>query len=319
MSLLSRRLVRIVVSHFFICVGPLPFCGATFAANASPTILTKITGEGGEIQYDFARNPNNGWYLESGQTYRFKLGFKQGERTSSHPVEVATVTVDHANPYHGTPSLALQIIARKEIKPRSTAYYKVSVSSKQERDGLALPLTSGETFVHSFAMKIDPKSSIDDDAPVIFEQFWQGSPFSAPVSLVMLSANDARGLNWPDAGPRGNFALKLTNDNHAPLHRFPTKAVLVDLGPISVGVWMVWQVDVTPSPSQPAGEVRVLRDGKQVADVAHHKVGFDPANPQYDTQRPAKQFAGVDILLYRKNGDSFQRVYFDDVSLGIDR
>jgi hypothetical protein len=278
-----------------------------------------MTGAGGVVQYDFARNPNNGWYVEQGNPYRFKLGFKQGERASAHPIEVATVTVDPHNPYQGTPSIALQIIGRQEDRPRSTAYYKVSISSKQERDRLQLPLLDGETFIHSFAMKIDPKSSIADGAPVFFEQFWQGSPFSAPVSLTMVSADDARGMNWSDVGPRGSFAIKLTDDDHAPLHRFRTKAEYIDLGPISTGVWMTWQVRVTPSPGQAAGEVRILLDGKQVADVTHHKVGFNPGNPQYADQRPAKQFAGVDILLYRKNGDSFQRIYFDDVSLSVIR
>jgi hypothetical protein len=297
----------------------LVLCGASVAAGATTTVLTEMTGEGGQVQYDFPRDPGNGWYVESGTPYRFKLGFKQGERASAHPVEVATVSVDPAERYDGTPSIVLQIIARHEDEPRSTAYYKVSVSSKQEKDMVKLPLLGGETLVHAFAMKIDPKSWIADGAPVVFEQFWQGSPFAAPVSLIMFSPDDARGMNWPDVGPRGNFAIKLNDDDHGPLHRFPTKAQYVDLGPIAVGVWMTWQVHVTPAPRQAAGEVQVFHNGKRVADVTHHKIGFDPSNPEYGTKRPSDQIDAVDILLYRDNGNSFQRIYFDNVSLSVVR
>jgi hypothetical protein len=37
----------------------------------------------------------------------------------------------------------------------------------------------------------------------------------------MLSADDARGMNWSDVGAHGNFAIKLNDDDHAPLHKFP--------------------------------------------------------------------------------------------------
>ena len=294
-------------------------CGASVAAHAATTILTQLAGEGGNVQYDFQANPGNGWFVQSGNPYRFKLGFKQGERTSTHPIEVATVTVDPRERYQGTASIALQIIARHENQPRSTAYYKVAVSIKQEKDHFKLPLTGGETFVQSFAMKIDPKSSLQDGSPVIFEQFWQGSPFAAPVSLTMVSPHDAYAKKWTDVGRLGNFALKLNDDDHAPLHKFRTNTEFVDLGPIGVGAWMTWQIQVTPSPSQAAGAVQVFLDGKQVADVTRHKVGFDPSNPEYGSHRPASQFSSVDILLYRENGDSFQRVYFDDASLSIIR
>jgi hypothetical protein len=292
-------------------------CVAASEARAATTLLTNISGDGGAINYDILQNPNVGWYVENGETYHFKLGFKQGERLSPHPVEVATVRVDSSEEYLGRPSIALHINAPHEYKLGSTAYYKVSISSKQEKDHFKLPLFAGETFIHSFAMKIDPRSSIEDGAPVIFEQFWQGAPFAAPVSLIMFSVNDARGMHWSDVGPAGNFAIKLNDDDHEPLHRFPTKTEYVDLGPVVVGEWMTWQVHVTPCPSQAAGEVQVYRDGKKVADVTHHKVGFDPTNPEYADHRPPNQFRDVDVLLYRKNGDSFQLVYFNDVRLSI--
>jgi hypothetical protein len=295
------------------------FCAPSYSAWASSTLLTSMTGEGGKVLYDFTGKPGNGWYVESGSAYRFKLGFKQGERGSPQPIEVSTVTVDPHERYNGTASIALQIIARSENRPRSTAYYKVSVSSVKPGDPVKLPVRPGENFVQSFAMKIDPKFSIEDGAPIIFEQFWQGSPFSAPVSLTIVSPADAKRMNWPDVGPRGNFSLKINNDDHAPLHSFRTKTLSFDLGPITLGEWMTWKVHVIPSPRQAGGMVQVFLDGKQVADLTDQKIGFDRDNPEYSKYKPSTTFDDVDILLYRKNGPSFQRFYFDDVNLSIDQ
>ena len=55
-------------------------------------------------------------------------------------------------------------------------------------------------------------------------------------------------------------------------------------------------------------------DGREKLNLTKIKIGYDPENPQYADQKPSIHLAGVNVCLYRMNGQNHQRVYFDDLT-----
>ena len=291
------------------------FASVPSAPPARAKVFTRITGEGGALVYDLKADQGNGWYTEEGTDYQFKVGFKQGERDSKDPVRVATLTPTDAEHFRGTHSLRLQIDARSEARSKGAAY-KVAVASFKPKDAFRPPVLEARDWYHGFAMKIDAgyyKLPEGAGQEVIFEQFHQGSPFHPPLSLVIVNERDARERGWKDAGNDGHFALMLIDDDHGPLNTLPGKPLYYDLGPVTTGKWIEWVVRVRPSPAKPEGAVTVYMDGAVKLDLDKVKVGYDPANPQYAGHKPPPYFDYADVLLYRTNGDNFQRVFFDEV------
>ena len=81
------------------------------SSTSHAELISHITAEGGMVKYDLTKDPANGWYSEPNSSYSFKLGFKQGERTTPLPVLVATVTTTNAEHFRGAEALALKISA----------------------------------------------------------------------------------------------------------------------------------------------------------------------------------------------------------------
>jgi hypothetical protein len=293
----------------FACV----LAAATGSVGAK--LFTRITAEDGSVQYDLKANEGNGWYTEIGSDYRFKVGFKQGERASKDPVLVATLKTTDAEHYRGTHALEFQIDARTETRSKGAAY-KVALASFKPKDPFSPSVLEARDWYHGFAMKIDPsnyKLPEDPGQELTFEQFHQGSPFHPPIALIIANERDAKDQGWKDAGKDGNFALRLIDDDHGPLNTLPGKPQYYDLGPVTTGKWISWVVRVRPSPVKPEGAVSVSMDGVVKLDLANIKVGYDRQNPQYTSHKPPTFFDYADVLVYRVNGDNFQRFFFDEI------
>jgi hypothetical protein len=277
--------------------------------------FTCITGDGGALEYDLKANEGNGWYTESGTDYRFKVGFKQGERDSRDPVLVATLKITDAEHFRGTHALQFQIDARSETKSKGAAY-KVALASFKPKDPFSPSILGPRDWYHGFAMKIDAgcyKLPEGAGQELTFEQFHQGSPFHPPVCLLILNEHDATARGWKGAGKDGNFALRLIDDDHGPLNTLKGDPQYYDLGPVTTGRWIKWVVRVRPSPTNAQGAITVYMDGTAKVDLTSIKVGFDPNNPQYTTHKPPPFFDYADVLIYRPNGDNFQRFFFDEI------
>ena len=283
------------------------------ASTASAEVFTHITAENGVIEYDLAKDQGNGWYSEPPGAYRFKLGFKQGERDSATPVHVATLRPTNEEHFKGQSALELQITAYEEKKSLRAAH-KVSISSVSPKDPFAPQVAVPKDWYHSFALKIDAAShQLPREAGerLIIEQWWQGSPFHPPVTLSILNATDARSRGWPDAGTNGNFALVLRDDDHNAWEKSPGEARYFNLGPVQTGQWLKWILHVRPDPSGKDGAITVWLDGTEKLKLTRTAVGYDraryPAKPT-----PVKTLA-VDCCLYRPNGPSTQRFFFDEI------
>jgi hypothetical protein len=281
---------------------------------ASAAVFTLITGEGGVVDYDCTKDQGNGWYSEAGSDYRFKLGFKQSERKSDSPVQVAWIRTTTKEQYRGESAIELSIIANQEVQSRRAAY-KVDLASVKPGDAFTPPIDVPKDWFHGFSLKIDATQyqlPTGEGHHLLFEQWWQGSPFHPPVSLVVLNEAEAKKLNWSDANPDGNFALVLRDDDHDPDSVRGGDPRSFNLGPVKKGAWMRWVVHVRPDPTGKDGAVTVLLDGQELVKLERTKVGYDPGNyPQ--KPRPAKTIPYVGCCLYRRNGDQTQKFYFDDI------
>jgi len=291
-------------------------------------VYTHLTAEDGAVEYDHIKDQGNGWYSEAGGKYRFKLGFKQGERNSVTPKLVATATPTQAEHFKGRSAMEFKIIANEEFKMSpdhaavvvngkklpTTAAYKVSIASVKPDDPFCPSILKPKDWYHSFAMKIDPKDyrlPEGDTGGLLFEQWWQGSPFHPPVSLMIFNEAVARAKGWADANPSGTFALVL-RDDHSALGKDKGNAQCFDLGPVKTGEWMQWIVRVRPDPSGKDGAVSVSLNGVMKLQREHIRVGYDLAHyPVKPT--PAKVIAYVDCCIYRVNGASSQCFYFDEI------
>jgi len=296
-----------------LCLAACLLAGS--ASPASAKLFTRITAEDGLLDYDLKADQGNGWYTEMGTDYRFKVGFKQGERDSKGPVLVATLKPTGAEHCRGTHALQLQIDARSETKSKGAAY-KVAIASFKPKDPFSPSVLEARDWYHGFAMKIDAgyyKLPEAQGQEVIFEQFHQGSPFHPPISLMIVNEHDAKARGWTNTGKDGHFALMLIDDDHGPLNTLPGQPRYFDLGPVITGKWIAWVVRVRPSPSKAEGAVTVYMDGTPKLDLSNIKVGYDPHNPQYAAHKPPPYFDYADVLIYRANGDNFQRIFFDEV------
>ncbi|MEI8288231.1 MAG: heparin lyase I family protein [Verrucomicrobiota bacterium] len=283
------------------------------SSTGSAEVFTHITAENGVVEYDIAKDQGNGWYSEPAGAYRFKLGFKQGERSSATPVHVATLRTTEVEHFKGKSALELQIKANEEKKSLRAAY-KVSISSVSPKDPFAPQAAVPKNWYHSFALKIDATSyqlPREADQRLIIEQWWQGSPFHPPVTLTILNETDARSHGWTDAGTNGNFALVLRDDVHNAWEKSPGTPRYFNLGPVKTGRWLKWILHVRPDPSGKDGAVTVWLDGTEKLKLTQTVVGYDrvryPAKPT-----PVKTFA-IDSCLYRSNGPSTQRFFFDEI------
>lgn len=275
--------------------------------------FTRITGDGGQVQYDLKEDEGNGWYIESSSPYRFKLGFKQGERSTTNPVQVATVGTTTKEHYVGNAAIEMEIVARDDVRSKRAAY-KVSLDSFGPHDSFAPSVMAPRDWYHGFAMKIDPGFyALPTEGHLLFEQWWQGSPFHPPVALVIVNQRESKANSWPDAGPKGNFALVLRDDEHNADEQTPGHPKLFNLGPVTTGQWLRWVLQVRPSAVEAKGAVRVVLNGKELLNLQNIKVGYDSANPQYHSHKPANKIATVNVCLYRLNGQNFQRFYFDEI------
>ena len=280
---------------------------------AAATVFTHLTAEGGAVDYDVTTNQNNGWYAEPAGNYRFKLGFKQGERASTNPVLVATLKTTDTEHFRGKAALELQLVARVEKKSLRAAY-KVDLSCVLPGDPFAPPVATPKDWYHSFALKIDaahyrlPAGSGQD---VIFEQWWQGSPFHAPVVLAILNESDTRSRGWPEANTNGNFALVLRDDEHNAWQAGPGQPRSYNLGPVKPGAWIHWVVCVRPAPSGKDGAVTVWMDGAEKLKLTNTAVGYDRA--RYPTKPTPGKTLAVGCCIYRLNGPNTQRFFFDEI------
>ena len=283
------------------------------ASTGSAEVFTHITAETGVVEYDLVKDQGNGWYSESTGAYRYKLGFKQGERDSATPVHVATLRTTEEEHFKGKSALELHIKANEEKKSLRAAY-KVSISSVSPKDPFAPQVAVPKDWYHSFVLKIDAASyrlPLEAGQRLIIEQWWQGSPFHPPITLSILNEPDARSHGWTDAGTNGNFALVLRDDNHNAWEKSPGEARTFNLGPVKTGQWLKWIIHVRPDPSGKDGAVTVWLDGIEKLKLTQTVVGYDrsryPVKPT-----PVKTFA-IDCCLYRLNGPSTQRLFFDEI------
>ena len=292
-------------------------------------VFSHVTGEGGVVEYDHIKDQGNGWYHEAGGTHRFKLGFKQGERYTATPKLVATFKTTKAEHFKGSSAIELKIIANEEVKKRpsgelilvagkklpTTAAYKVAIASVKPDDAFCPAALIPKDWYHSFAMKIDASDyslPAGDGGALLFEQWWQGSPFHPPVSLEIFNEVKARANGWADANPNGNFALVICDDAHDAIGKSRGKAQCYNLGPVKTGAWMQWIVHVRPDPSGKNGAVGVTMNGVEKLKLDHITVGYDPAHYS-GKPAPSKVIAYVDCCIYRLNGPSAQCFYFDEI------
>jgi hypothetical protein len=282
-------------------------------SSASATVFTRLTAEEGAVDYDYLKDQGNGWYAEPASNYRFKLGFKQGERASAHPILVATLKATQAEHFRGKAALELQIGARQELKSLKAAY-KVDISSVVPSDPFSPPVAIPKDWYHGFALKIDAADYQLPTGPgqqLTFEQWWQGSPFHPPVALVLVNEIDARSQGWPDANPKGNFALVLRDDDHNAWESGPGRPRYYNLGPVKTGQWIPWIVRVRPSPSGQDGGVTIWMDGAEKFKLTNTAIGYQRA--RYRTKPAPARSLAVGCCIYRTNGLSTQRFFFDEI------
>jgi hypothetical protein len=283
------------------------------AAVSRAETFTRITAEHGVVQYNLQQNAADGTYTEPSSSYRFKLTFKQGERNTSEPVLVGALKTTQAEHFRGESAIQIQIDARDEVKSTKAAY-KVSIDNVGGHDRFTPLVAKPVDWYHGFAMKIDPAYyKLPDTGELLFEQWWQGTPFHPPVALVIVNPKDCAAKGWTDAGIDGNFALMLRDDDHNALNTMPGEPQYFNLGPVTTGKWLRWIIHVRPSPIEAAGGVTVILDGEEKLKLDRVRVGYNPANPQYADHKPSNRLASVNVCLYRLNGQNFQRFLFDEI------
>ncbi|HZZ29999.1 MAG TPA: heparin lyase I family protein, partial [Pirellulales bacterium] len=223
---------------------------------------------------------------------------------------IQTVTAEH---YSGNSALQIQIDGRDEIDTTKAAY-KASIDSVTSYDKFSPRVLEPADFYHGFAMKIDPSYyKLPATGDLLFEQWWQGSPYHPPVSLVIVSPADCAAHGWNNTGRNGNFALILRDDEHDALSTTPGESQYFNLGPVVTGQWMRWLVHVRPSAATAEGAITITLNDQEELKLEHVKVGYNPDNPQYNDHKPSRHIAGVNVCLYRMNGQSFQRFFFDEI------
>jgi hypothetical protein len=272
-----------------------------------------LTAERGVVEYDLNKDSDHGWYSEPSSNQGFKLGFKQGERTSQTPILVAALTATKTEHFKGETALELHVEAYEEKKSFRAAH-KVSLSIVSPEDSFSTSVAKSKDWYHGFALKIDAASYRllpEAGEELIFEQWWQGSPFHPPVTLSIINETDARAHGWADANPNGNFALVLRDDSHNPWEKGQGRPRYFNLGPVETGCWRQWIIRVRPDPSGKDGRVTVWRDGIEKLNLNHTTIGYDRV--RYPTKPTPLETFAVDCCIYRHNGMSSQRFFFDEI------
>ena len=285
------------------------------ALRVEAKVYVHITAEDGVVDYDISRSAERGWYAEPdcpGQ--KFSLGFKQGERYSAKPVLVATIKRTDEEHFMGKSALEMQIIARQENKVGSTAAYKLSFDVSP---GKLVMVGQPKNWYLGFAMKIDPLNYSllnDKKQSILFQQWWQGSPYHPPVSLQILNQAAVSNLGWKDANPSGNFALAIKDVDHnpgGPNDKGQTK--YYNLGPVQTGQWLKWVICVRPDPSGGDGAVSVWINEDKKIELHPIVVGFNQ-DPKLGNKTGSKDL-WVNLDIYRLNGLCNQRFFFDEIKL----
>ncbi len=303
---MNRTQLRYVLLTIFIVL-------ELVSSPSHAELFSHLTAEAGMVEYNMTKDPGNGWYSEPNSSYRFKLGFKQGERMSPVPVLVATANTIETEHFRGSKALALQISGHEEKRSLKAAQ-KVSLSIVSPQDPFSPSVVQAKDWYHGFALKIDPVSYgllPGAGEELIFEQWWQGSPFHPPVTLSIINESDARAHGWPDANANGNFALVLRDDEHNAWEKGPGKPHYFNLGPVEKGQWRQWIIRVRPDPSGKDGGVTVWMDGTKKLDLNHTNIGYDRA--RYPTKPTPLETFAVDCCIYRHNGLCTQRFFFDEI------
>jgi hypothetical protein len=283
------------------------------ASSARAETFTHITAENGVVKYDIHKEAGSGIYSEPLSSYQHKLTYKQGQRTTSEPVLVATLQPTTDEHFRGAGALALEIGARDEVDTVKAAY-KVSIDSVGGHDKFTPRVAEQKDWYHGFAMKIDPANfSLPSTGELMLEQWWQGTPFHPPVALVIVRPQDAKARGWKHIGDSGNFALMLRDDEHNALNTTPGEPRYFDLGPVVLNEWLRWVVHVRPSPIEAKGAVTVWRNDQEQLKLENLKLGYNPENVQYADHKPSNRLASVNVCLYRINGQNHQRVWFDEI------
>lgn len=281
---------------------------------AHSTPLVYVNAEGGAVDYNMGKTEKEqgrGWYAEPGSPdKKFSLGFKQAERGSGNPKQVAFIQTTEAEHFKGKSALELKIIANDPLKPGSTASYKVSFDISS---GGQVLVGQPKDWYNSFAMKIDPENFIlPTTTPVLFEQWWQGSPYHPPVTMVILNPDQALKKGFTDIGSKGNFAIELRDIEHNPGgSKDKGEARVYNLGPVVTGEWIEWIVGVRPDPSGKDGAVTVWKNGAKKLELRPTVVGF--------SLEPGKKIGSndmwVNLCIYRGPGQNSQRIFFDEIKL----
>lgn len=282
------------------------------ATGNTGTTFVHITAEGGVSKFNpGSTNRSSGTYTEPDESKVFGEDFKQGERNSSHPVLVATITPTTAEHWLGKQSLQFQIIDHDEP---GTAAYKADLAVADGHDSYDGQVVQPNDRYLGFAVKIDPTYYVLPNtatADVIISQWHQGSPMHPVVTLSILPPAAAAAQGWP-ATPTGRFALVIRNDKHNPLDQLPGAPLRYDLGPVQTGVWLTFVTHVRPGLTT-NGVVTVWENGQQLINVTDQRVGYDPSNPQYRPHGvPPAHFDWISLTLYRTHGANHQRLYFDE-------
>ena len=299
-------------------------------SEAEAKVYVHISGDDGVVDYDMARilatmgtaqgkdaerALGRGWYKEPDSPgQEFPIAFKQGERNSTNPVQVATLKSTQEEHFIGKSALEFQIIARKENKPGSTAWYKVGLDLSTNNQ---IMVEKPKDWYLGFAMKIDPVNySLPEgtNGAVLFQQWWQGSPMHPPMSLEIVNQTYAGNLGWRDADPKGNFALAVRDVDHNPGGPYDKgQPKYYDLGPVRLGQWIRWVVCVRPDPSGKEGRVAVWMDDEKKMNLYPIVVGFNQ-DPAKGIKMGCKNFS-VNVAIYRGNGSNSQRLFFDEIRL----
>ena len=274
-----------------------------------------VTAEDGKTDYNFTKSQYRGWYTEPRcANQKFSVGYKQAERKSDNPKMVATIKRTDEEHYNGKSALEIQVIANNPKIRNSTAAYKVCFDVSP---GNTIIIDKPKDWYLGFAMKIDAENyTLPQGAwqPLLFQQWWQGSPYPPPVSLQILNQRDSEKYGWKDANPDGNFALVLRDVEHdISSTQNKVRSQTHNLGPVKIGHWLEWVICVRPDPSGKDGSVTVWKNGEQKICLRKIVVGFNQDNQLGKTI--GIKTLWVNFGIYRANGENNQRFYFDEITL----
>lgn len=293
------------VSFRFAAIVATTFC--VTSAQAADRCLSTLSGAS---RLDAISATPQRLKEPDGTTTRF--AYKQADRKSADPATVAFATLDNSESDGNV--LALSIDDATPKRQGSTAAYKVALTvqvrqvigdiQKNAFEDGTLKLSS------SFYMKIDSAvSSLRTGAPVIFHQFWQGTPFHPALSLAIVSDRDVADGSKAAFETGAHFEVRIANDDHSPSGRSKTELIRQNLGPVQADRWIRWDVGLALD-RRGRGTVEISKDGLPAWHSANVQVGFDPTNPQYERQPPNRTISSVDVMIYRPNWAGKQSIRF---------